>query len=309
MIDPRYSRARSQFVRFTKTVARNVSSHWDNGISKIGLALVALVAFRLNESTSLAQEMRVYTIVKSISGEKGSGSDDADREVSRSLTLFHAGKVYDYVHQPKEITIYEPSLHRMTLVNERRSLKTEVAHDEIRHFLNLAEQEVAKQIDVSSEPWLRFQLKPDFSIEMDTSRSRLKLSDRDFRYEAEVVEPSSVAVVDSYLRFADTMAELNSVLHPHAPLPSPRKVLNSELRERRLLPLTVEFRSNMGRPVRLQAEHKWGWKLEPSDRQLLTQWERDISNPAIRAVPFRQYQHESLSHENSRKLALDSSKR
>ena len=57
-----------------------------------------------------AQEMRVYTTVRNLRGS--AVSEDRAPVVARSLTLFHAGKVYDYVEAAKELTIFEPAHHR-----------------------------------------------------------------------------------------------------------------------------------------------------------------------------------------------------
>ena len=86
-----------------------------------------------------AQEMRVYTTVRNLRGS--AVSEDRAPVVARSLTLFHAGKVYDYVEAAKELTIFEPAHHRFTLLSERRRVATEVTQDEVRQFLNLVEQE------------------------------------------------------------------------------------------------------------------------------------------------------------------------
>lgn len=258
--------------------------------------LVAAVA-----SDAFAQEMRVYTTVKNLAPP---GSNEV---VARSLTLFHAGKVYDYVDSAKEVTVYEPGHHRFTLLSETRSSQAEVAQSEVRQFLNLARQEAQKKLEaaddqigpsqVRSLAWTKFQLRPEFSISFDKSKSELLLLGNNCRYEANGVAPPSVEVAETYLRFADAMAELNSVLHPRALLPAPRLKLNEELRQRALLPVSVEFRAELDRPLWLQARHEWTWKFSSSDRELISKWDRELADPTVRKLTFRQYQHDSLSGE------------
>ncbi len=269
-------------------------------ITRIRLMSVVLLIAAIT-TEAFAQEMRVYTTVKSLAP---SGSNEV---IARSLTLFHAGKVYDYVDSAKEVTVYEPGHHRFTLLSERRGSQAEVAHSEVRQFLNLARQEVQKQLDAADEQvgpsqvrslaWRKFQLRPEFSISFDKSKSELVLLGHNCRYEANGVAPPSVEVAEAYLRFADAMAELNSVLHPRALLPAPRLKLNEELRHRALLPVSVEFRAELDRPLWLQARHEWTWQFSSSDRELISKWNRELADPNIRKVTFPQYQHDSLSSE------------
>lgn len=254
-----------------------------------------------------AQEMRVYTTVRNLRGS--AVSEDRAPVVARSLTLFHAGKVYDYVEAAKELTIFEPAHHRFTLLSERRRVATEVTQDEVRQFLNLVEQEGWKQLTTSTEQqdspqgksliWLKFQLKPEFEVTFDGAKNVLSLTDRAARYHAELQAAPTRSAVESYLRFADATAELNSVLHTQAPLPRPRLVLNGALRERELLPIVVELKAQDDR-LHLQARHEWTWKFQSRDRQLISGWESQLGDAGLRRITFRQYQQESMSSEVSR---------
>lgn len=254
-----------------------------------------------------AQEMRVYTTVRNLRGS--TVSEDRAPVVARSLTLFHAGKVYDYVEAAKELTIFEPAHHRFTLLSERRRVATEVTQDEVRQFLNLVEQEGWKQLTTTTEQqdspqgkslmWLKFQLKPEFEVTFDGAKNVLSLTDRAARYHAELQAAPTKSAVESYLRFADATAELNSVLHTQAPLPRPRLALNGALRERELLPIVVELKAQDDR-LHLQARHEWTWKFQSRDRQLISGWESQLSDAGLRRITFRQYQQESMASEVSR---------
>lgn len=255
-----------------------------------------------------AQEMRIYTTVRNLAAP----GESAERApvIARSLTLFHAGKVYDYVDSAKEVTVFEPSHHRFTLLNERRRTVAEVSQDEIRQFLGLVEQEGWKRLEAEQERsgtsqlrslgWLKFQLNPEFQVSFDPAKSTLTLLDRSGRYKAEGQAPPSKGVVESYLRFADAAAELNSVLHPQAPLPNPRLQLNEELLKRQLLPVSVELEATLDRPLHLQARHEWTWKFQSTDRQLISGWDKQLNDASLRRITFRQYQQESLSVEVTR---------
>jgi hypothetical protein len=90
------------------------------------------------------------------------------------------------------------------------------------------------------------------------------------------------------------MAQFNSVLHPQSLLPGPRMKLNQELRNKGLLPSTVELQANTDPPIHMQAQHNWTWNLQTTDRQMIDEWERQLQNPEIRIVPFLQFQQEML---------------
>ena len=256
-----------------------------------------------------AQEMRVYTTVRNRRAAAARDAVERAPVIARSLTLFHAGKVYDYVDATKELTIFEPAHHRFTLLSEKRSVASEVTQDEVRQYLTLVEQEGWKQVATSTQPpetaqgksltWLRFQLKPDFDIAFDAAKNVLTLTDRAARYHVEVQPPPSRTEVETYLRFADAAAELNSVLHAQAPLPRPRLALNGELRQREMLPVVVDLKAMEDR-LHLQARHEWTWKFQSTDRQLISDWESRLNNVGLRRVGFRQYQQEALATEVSR---------
>ncbi|MEI8021400.1 MAG: hypothetical protein WCH39_24540, partial [Schlesneria sp.] len=93
-----------------------------------------------------AQEIRVYTTIRDLSGQSSSASPDHGPVVVRSLMLFHAGKIYDYIEPAREVTVYEPAHRRFTILNPRRRLCSELTQDEIRHFLGRAEDEAQKRL-------------------------------------------------------------------------------------------------------------------------------------------------------------------
>ena len=266
------------------------------------LVLVFLATLAVSSN---AQEMRVYTTVRNLSAVAPNEPAEKAPVISRSLTLFHAGRVYDYVDAAKEVTVFEPSHHRFSLLNERRRTVTEVTQDEIRQYLALVEQEGWKRLDSASEQpgtsqlralsWLKFQLKPEFDVSFDAAKSTLTMLEPNCRYGTEGQAPPSRGVVETYLRFADATAELNSVLHPQAPLPKPRLRLNEELRQRGLLPMVVDLRVNQDRPLHLLAKHEWTWKFQSTDRQLISGWEAQLNDATQRRIAFRQYQQESLA--------------
>jgi len=259
-----------------------------------GLAVLLCLA-----AAARAQEFSVYTRTVDLSTESIK---------ARSKTIFHAGKVYDCVDpqadSPREVIIYDPGHRRFFIIEESRSAYAEVTFDEIRRFLGLAEdkaREVAS--DLISQPsltapdageLLQVQLQPQFVARYDEPGKRLRLESPRFLYEAVCTAAPQPAVLDSYLKYADAIAELNSVLHPQSLLPSPRWQLNRELRERGVLPVSVRRRLEFGPVSDLKAEHEWSWTLRDHDRQLISHWESLLSGQTLRPMPFKQLQQAVL---------------
>jgi hypothetical protein len=258
---------------------------------------LGLVAFAGLVVPAAAQELRVYTRTVDL-------TDPSKPVVARSLTLFHAGKVYDYVEAAREITVYDPAHRRFFVIEESLGEYAEVTLDEIRRFLELAEGRARELVaDLIRQPspaapdavdFLQVQLTPQFAARYDQAPKRLQLKSPKFLYEVACNPAPQPAVLNSYLKYADAIAELNAVLHPHSLLPGPRWQLNRELRQRGQPPTTVRRRLEFGSVSDLRAEHEWTWNLGPHDRQKISHWESLLSNQVLRPVSFKQLQQDVL---------------
>jgi hypothetical protein len=256
----------------------------------LGIVLATLVG------PAAAQELKVYTRTTNLAAP--------DVPPARSLTLFHAGKVYDYVEAAREIIVYDPAHRRFFIVEESLGEYAEVSFDEVRRFLGLAEEK-AKELtaDLVRQPnpavsdavdFLQVQIRPQFAARFDEPAKRLRLQAPKFLYEVTCTPAPQPVVLQAYLKYADAIAELNAVLHPHSLLPAPRWQLNSELRGRNQLPLTVRRRLEFGQVSDLKSEHEWTWALGPSERQKISHWESLLSSQVLRPVSFKQLQQDVL---------------
>ena len=273
------------------------------------LRFVCLAFFALSVSHAvLAQELRIYTTIRDLS-VPAAQTQLNQAPVVRSLMLFHAGKVYDYIEPAHEITVFEPSLRRFTVLSPRRQLSSELTQDEIRQFLGLAEDEAQKRLAFKRESprksleLIRFQLQPVFIPSFDSEKLQLTMAgmEGNFQYLVDGFQPPSLEVLETYLHVADWTAQLNSVLYPQSLLPAPRLKLNQELRQRGMLPLTVALKADTNPALHLEARHEWTWNFQKTDRQLIDEWEKHLRDPDIRRIPFRQFQQEMLKSEVARK--------
>jgi hypothetical protein len=287
----------------------NIPSNWTSSAILLGARTTVLVVIGITAlSPVTAEEIRVYTRVSSVDSQPRGGQPP---EVFRSLTLFHAGKVYDYIDHSQEITIFEPAHHRFTLVDEARRQVTEITQDEVRRYLSLAEDEAAKLIQDfqrtdspasrRAAACLEFQISPVFETNFNQQTRRLTLQSDFVHYDVMTDDGSSAEARERYLAFADATAQLNSVLHPQSLLPKSRLALNGSLRARELLPTSVTLTVNSTRQQTLKAEHEIGWKLTRIDREFINHWENLLRQLGSSRVPFRQYQQQQLSTELPRK--------
>ena len=247
------------------------------------------------------QELRIYTLTRDVTAEPAAKAPI----ISRSLTLFHAGKVYDYISELREVTIFEPAHHRFTVLNEPAAAYAMISQDQVRRFLTLAEdraRELAGDFLREDDPMkrqavelLQFQLFPQFDPRFDTASRQLTLTAPRYAYEVSCMEGSEPQVVERYLVYADALAEFNSVLHPQSFLPGPRLALNQALRDRQVLPVKVLRKVDFDGKQALLAEHEWRWSLTEFDRQLITNWESQIVKGQVRELSFEQMQRAVLT--------------
>lgn len=267
------------------------------------LARIACVGVVLSIVTSAAvgQELRVFTRTVDLSGLPADQHAKAPI-VARSLTLFHAGKVYDYIDSAQEVTIFEPVHRRFTILHESSGAVTSISQDEVRRFLEMAEDEALQLIASGTKngagakiDFLRFQIRPQFTVSVDEPALRVRMEHALMRYEADCATPPTGMTAKSYFDYADATAQLNAVLHPHSVWPAPRLQLNDEMRSREWLPRSVRRQINGARTSDLRAEHEWEWKLNDHHRQMISKWDRQLRGENVRKLEFRQFQQEILT--------------
>lgn len=249
-------------------------------------------------SSALAQDMRVFTTVSMISGEKL-----REEPVSHSLTLFHAGKAYDYMEDVGEVVVYEPGGHRFVILGGDY-LATEVPFSEVHQFLEAAQvkaREYAADVAKNPSPQnekraasIAFQMNPQLLATYDADQQSLGLSGDLLSYKVSTVAATSPTFHKQYLEYADWAARLNYVLHPHSVYPTSRLQLNSELRDRQLLPISVELSARLDAPVRLKARHDFR-EMQNIDRKLISRWEQQLKAEDTQWLTFHEYQQKLLA--------------
>ena len=262
------------------------------------LLLLILVIGTICCNTLPAEEMRVLTTV---SRKEPSGKW---RPFAYSLTLFHAGKIYDYMEDVGEVVIYEPKNDRFVLLdgNYRAS---ELSITELNQFLKSSDAKAHEYLaglqrdgsDTAKKEAaaLSFQLEPHFEERFDAKEQRLRMSSEQIEYIVNTGASSDPEDAMKYLAYADWAAKLNHILHPESLLPEPRLAVNAALRNRKRIPLTVELKARSEGNLHLQAEHQFSWELQANDRRLIGQWEKLMGSKQAVWVSFRDYQRRLLT--------------
>ncbi len=245
-----------------------------------------------------AQEMRVHTTVSR------KEPNESWRPFAYSLTLFHAGKVYDYMEDVGEVVIYEPMNNRFVFLdgNYRAS---ELTTTELNQYLKSSEAKSQEYLaglrrdgaDSAKKQAtaLEFQLRPQFEERFDSKEQRLRMNSEQMDYTVKTAASPNPEDTLKYLAYTDWAARLNHILHPEALLPEPRLHVNAVLRKKQLIPLTVDLGMRAEGEIHLRAEHQFSWQLQAMDKRHITLWESRMASKEAVWVSFRDYQRKLLT--------------
>jgi hypothetical protein len=270
--------------------------------------LLVLLLGLLLVRESAAQDFRIYTRVY----DAGTAENVRPTVIGSSLSLFHAGKVYDHVENEyeSEVIIFEPAHQRFTILSTSRSLATTDHFDEIKRKLKLARNVTTDHLDalLAQKPApaadaiqkIKFPIDPAFKTTHESGANAITCESKFLTYKVRCADVEEPKTTDVYLNYADWTARLNYVLHPHALYPEPRLALNGILRSAGKMPVEVELTSSIGMPIHLRAEHQIHWKLDSTDRSLIHEWESLLKSSNTRQVTFQEYQRSLLVSRSDR---------
>ena len=247
-----------------------------------------------------AQDFRVYTTVSDVSGER-------PVELSRSLTLFHAGQAWDHVVEAGEVVRFDPADQEFVILDTRRDLACTVKLEELSRLLSVGRKETEKAVARLSEApgpgsaalaaSLAFQLTPRYETTEDDATSAVTFVGGPLTYAVAHAAPGRPSVSAAYWDYADWTAQLNYALGPGKLFPDVRRPIHEQLRERGVVPQRVEVTMTDApgeAPRKLAADHSFQERLNPRDRDLISEWRGRLASPKTRMVTFREYQRLTL---------------
>jgi hypothetical protein len=191
---------------------------------------------------------------------------------SSNITLFQAAHVYDFLDQPRQITIYDLARGRIVLVSPDRKLKAEVSEGMLDAFcdnLRHADQQ-------TTDPILRFALGPRFEEQGAESEGQRVFTSKHITYRIKPHDGSSAGMAGAYRKFSDASARLNAFVNRGSLPPFPRLVVNEFLAKSGQLPAEVNLvvspaRLGGGRTVVLKSKHEYRSRLLDSDLRMIDQ--------------------------------------
>lgn len=249
-----------------------------------------------------AQGLRVSTVVYDAGRLDGSGQEPM---LSSSMSLFHNGRVYDYVESAGEVVLFETAAKRFMVLNPDRGIYTTIAFAEVQQMLQTCEPKTKQYIreltarnspeDERAVRTLMFQHHPEFESRFNGRSGLLSLNSPSWKYSVSTREWDDADQLERYLTYTDWTARLNYILHPGSMFPAPRLALNAELRKlQNRIPVVVQLDLRPDQRLILRAEHQFVTNLTDHDRVLINGWDNAVKDGSLTQIPLRKYQESIL---------------
>ncbi len=254
-----------------------------------------------------AQDYRVYTRV---SLQETAGESAEKTVIGRSLTIWHAGKIYDYMPSVGEVVVYDPQQERYTIINGPCRLACTVDFSELRHYLKVARkqaEEFMSELVEADRPdsqrtieKIRFQLEPQFEMRFLAAEQRLHCDSPQLSYEIQAIPAPNADIAAAFRTHADMAAQLNFVMHGQSLMPEARMQVNAALAEKSWVPTQVVLSLKDLRGTVLTAEHTIHWELDSAARTRLVEWKKLQSEGSLKFVSFQEYQRSLITQFSER---------
>jgi len=215
--------------------------------------------------------------------------------VSQSMTICHAGVVYDFIRRPAELMVYDPRSQMLTLVDPQRQVRTSLSKADLTGFC----QQLKRWAESQNDPATRFSANPQFEIQFDETRREISAKSTWVSYLVVGRPAQDAEVLRQYHEFVDCSAQINALLNPGSRLPFPRLALNQHLARRSLLPERVELtiittRGGSQKQTTLLSEHQWKETLAEADLARIREVQKWLVE--FKPVPISQYIQTAKNH-------------
>lgn len=268
---------------------------------RFACALLAFLVVAAGEAT--AQDFSIHTRIYDVR------ASEKPILVGQSVTLFHAGKVYDCLDSGNRLTVYEPAQERFVIIDSARRIAATLALSDLEKLLYQEEKRLEEELAKRKSDKARwdvqladFQLHPQFQSRIDPGKKVLELSSRVMSYQVKWDKSNPVELGATYIDYADQAARLNYIMIPQAAFPGPRLQLNEVLRSQQFLPVEVRWKLNRPDGTHLRAEHQYSWKLDQHDRKQILEWEKLLHDPGIKSVKLEKVLFPSKSNAQGENL-------
>jgi len=173
-------------------------------------------------------------------------ASDQKEPLSRSVTIFHDGVVYDCMKTPAETVVFDKAAKRFVLLNMTNRTRAELSIREVTAFIKRLQPLAAK----SADPVVKFLADPKFEERFDQAAGELTLSSPLVSYRLLLATGDSKVAAEQYREFSDWYARLNSLLSPGSRPPFGRLAVNAAIAKRRAIASQVVLTLSSGKPGR-----------------------------------------------------------
>ncbi len=206
---------------------------------------------------------------------------------SQGTTIFHSGRVYDFLDNPAEVVVLDPAARRFILLDTGRRLVAEVKIEKVV-ALNEWQKEWAT---AQPSPVIQFFGKPQFEETFNKGTSELTLKSPWVIYKIELA-PAGKGMMEQYREFSDWYARLNAVLIARSRPPFARLMVNEAIASHRAIPREIELTlvAEKGKTVHrtvIRSQHELIQPLVKADLDRIDAVQQNIK--AFQAVSFEKY--------------------
>jgi hypothetical protein len=208
------------------------------------------------------------------------------RPQCQSVTIFHAGLVFDFLADPAEIIVFDKPHGRFVLLDLSRHVQSGLSTDEVQAFIDRTRRLLAGS---KNPPQIRWLADPAFDETFDNQTSEVTLRGESMTYQAQLLA-TGPDVAAQYRDFSDWYAKFNHVLNPESRPPFPRMLLNAALERNHGIAKEVRLTSNFAKnnpPVKVTSRHELAGQLDASDKKRIAEAEDDMK--AFQQVSLKEY--------------------
>jgi hypothetical protein len=189
-----------------------------------------------------------------------------------TLTVFSQGRIYDFLlTKPEEITLFEPSQARITLIDVNRQVKavleTRELLDAVLSLQAAAEESKDEIFRAAAKPL--FETKSEEFTENGAKFTRFTLEGTPIMYKAVGQVARHPDAAREFKYFADWSWRLNSVRPGNLPAGA-RLQVNDLLSKQNLIPTRIDrviTPSVFARKIEMHSKHLVNWRLSAEDRK------------------------------------------
>ena len=247
----------------------------------MSLAVATLALEVSAQSTGFRVETDVY--------QKG-----VSNPVQQTVTLFSGGIAYDISRDDSddEITMVDPELDRIVLLNRKHKVQTEV---KISDLAKLFEAAKAQALTNDLAPFVAN------AQQVENLRDKVVVGDvKLMRYEATLQSPEDDAIAEDcstlYRQFADAAKYLNAY-HQRTQPPFARLTLNAQIAAQKSIPKEIKLQmQKQDALVELTCRLIPAWELSDSDKKRVLQIGQDkLTFTAVSSAEYQRITAENVA--------------